>query len=437
MTALLAFIFGMSLGGIIIFIEYKKYQQSEIGSKKQAVKPPNWKVAAQLLEEEFHYFQQLPASLRNDFISRTLQFMRQIKWLSPENKTIDKRKKILISASAVQLTFGLPRVHFGFFKKIFVFDDIYYNKQTKHYHKGEVNQHGSILLSWKDFELGYANLTDRINLGLHEMAHALDLAIFLSQGRKYYMRRLMEHFQKTAFTEFLKLKKAQSNAFRAYGGTNIREFFSVAVEHFFEDPQHFSQTLPELYLEMCRLLNQDPVNKIARGYQPPESFLHSNTISTATYQMMPAQIKINPSWRISIPIFFISIIYWLAIPVMLKATAMNNLNLLISLVFYIVAGSLYTSIKGHRVKITDGFLIIQPNWFSKRFRSINLKNILYLEFSNELYAYTFTAIFFDKKKNMKEQQLSLYCSSAKIKQLEKILIQNDVMVKHNNRWVQK
>ncbi|MBI9061686.1 MAG: zinc-dependent peptidase [Marinilabiliaceae bacterium] len=436
MIGLLAFIFGMCLGGIIILIEYKKYQQSEIGSKKQPVKPPNWKMAAQLLGEEFHYFQQLPASLKNDFILRTLQFMRQIKWISPENKTIDKRKKILISASAVQLTFGLPRVHFGFFKKIIVFDDIYYNKLTKHYHKGEVNQHGSILLSWKYFELGYANPTDRINLGLHEMAHALDLAIFLSQGRKYYLRRLMEHFQKTAFSEFLKLKNAQSDAFRAYGGTNIREFFSVAVEHFFEDPQHFSQTLPELYLEMCRLLNQDPINKIARGYQPPQSFLHSNTISASTYKMMPAQIQIKPSWRISIPIFFISIIYWLAVPVMLKATAIHNLNLLISMLVYIMAGSLYASVKGHRIKTIDGFLIIQPNWFSKRYRSINLKNILYVEFTNELYAYTFTAIFFAEK-NMKEQQLSLYCSSAKIKQLERILMQSNVMVKHNNRWIQK
>ncbi len=426
----------MSLGGIIILIEYRKYQQSEIGSKKQAIKPLNWKLATQILEAEFSYFQQLPESLKTDFISRTLQFMRQIKWVSPENKTIDKRKKILISASAAQLTFGLPRVHFGFFKQIIIYDDIYYNKHTKHYHKGEVNQHGSIVLSWKDFELGYANPTDRINLGLHEMAHALDLAIFLAQGRKYYLRRLMEHFQKTAFTEFLKLKNAQSDALRAYGGTNIREFFSVAVEHFFEDPEHFSRTLPDLYLEMCRLLNQDPVNKIPRGYQPPMAFQHSNTVSDTLYNMMPPQINLKPSWRIGIPLFFISIIYWLAVPVILKATAVTNLNLIISAVFFIFAGSLYANIKGHRIKTIDGFLIIQPNWFSKRFQSINLKNILYVELTNELYAYTITTIFFDDK-NMKEQQLSLYCSSSKIRQLEKILMQSNVMVKHNNRWVQK
>ena len=268
------------------------------------------------------------------------------------------------------------------------------------------------------------------------MAHALVLAIFLSQGRKYYMRRLMEHFQKTAFTEFIKLKNAQSEVFRTYGGTNIREFFSVAVEHFFEDPQHFSQTLPELYLEMCRLLNQDPVNKMARGYQPPHAFQHSNAISDYAYKTMHAQIKMKPTWRIGIPLFFISIIYWLAVPVILKATAFNNLILLISTIVYVLAGSLYAHIKGHRIKTIDGFLIIQPNWFSKRFQSINLKNILYVEFTNELYVYTFTAIFFDEK-NMKEQQLSLYCSSAKIKQLEKILIQSNVMIKHNNRWIQK
>jgi Mlc titration factor MtfA (ptsG expression regulator) len=53
--------------------------------------------------------------------------------------------------------------------------------------------------------------------------------------------------------------------FRDYGRKNIREFFAVAVECFFEAPEPFKMQFPVFYNLMCQLLNQDPVNRQFRG----------------------------------------------------------------------------------------------------------------------------------------------------------------------------
>jgi Mlc titration factor MtfA (ptsG expression regulator) len=39
----------------------------------------------------------------------------------------------------------------------------------------------------------------------------------------------------------------------------VHEFFSVAVENFFERPQEFKTILPELYSILAQLLRQDPI----------------------------------------------------------------------------------------------------------------------------------------------------------------------------------
>lgn len=46
--------------------------------------------------------------------------------------------------------------------------------------------------------------------------------------------------------------------FRNYATTNEMEFFAVALENFFENPDHFRQELPQLYHHMTIPLNQDP-----------------------------------------------------------------------------------------------------------------------------------------------------------------------------------
>ncbi len=83
--------------------------------------------------------------------------------------------RIIVSATAVEITYGYPNVYFNHFETIILFADDYYSTITGQYHEGEVNAAGAIVLAWRSFLSGFSDLADGRNLAIHEMAHALRL----------------------------------------------------------------------------------------------------------------------------------------------------------------------------------------------------------------------------------------------------------------------
>ncbi|MFT7161441.1 MAG: Mlc titration factor MtfA (ptsG expression regulator) [Bacteroidia bacterium] len=53
----------------------------------------------------------------------------------------------LVSATAIQVTFGFPRVYLKHFKKVYIYNDAFQSPTTGRYHYGEVNGNGVIVLS--------------------------------------------------------------------------------------------------------------------------------------------------------------------------------------------------------------------------------------------------------------------------------------------------
>jgi MtfA peptidase len=197
-----------------------------------------------------------------DILQKYFKYYQQ---LTPQNKARFEQKvcnaKILIAASAVQLTFGLADVYLRHFTKILVYPDNYYSSITRRYHKGEVNpRFGLIVLSWQAFVDGYIYPNDSINLGLHEMAHALRLENMIRDEDyrffdQVYLDKLDEWSQKIC-------SDSTHTFFRPYACVNVHEFFSVAVENFFERTDQFKKELPELYNVLTALLRQDPLRLI-------------------------------------------------------------------------------------------------------------------------------------------------------------------------------
>lgn len=180
---------------------------------------------------------------------------------------ITPEMKAMIAGSAIQLTFGYPDVYFRYFWRILVYPDNYYSTITRKYHKGEVNVKGLIVLSWKSFKEGFMDSSDGRNLGLHEMAHALRL-INIVQNEEYdfYDRSVMEEFEKEAHNETIKIMNSPEgiSLFRSYSATNLDEFFSVAVECFFERSVEFRNYNQNLYSLLTKILKIDPAELISR-----------------------------------------------------------------------------------------------------------------------------------------------------------------------------
>jgi MtfA peptidase len=256
---------------VIALVAYRFQQEVQAGYKfaeRKAAPVKTWmlpvpQVYKDILQKYFRYYQFLSPTNKAVFEKKVCNFLYSKRFIPRDIDELTIEAKILIAASAVQLTFGLPNIYLQHFDKILVYPNEYYSSITKQYHKGEVNpRFGIIVLSWKNFVEGYANTGDSINLGLHEMAHALRLENLIRNEEYGFLdEHLINRFDESArhicnnFNDF-------SGLFRPYACSNKHEFFSVAIENFFERPEPFQKQLPELYSILTRLLRQDPLKLI-------------------------------------------------------------------------------------------------------------------------------------------------------------------------------
>lgn len=204
------------------------------------------------------FYRELEDSRKADFEKRVQYFIRSKSFVPRGIKTVTDEMKVLIAAVAIQLTYGFPNIYLSHFNKILIYPDNYYSTINKLFHQGEVNPlNRLIVLSWNRFMMGMINDNDGINLGLHEMAHALRLENHIRNDEfLFFDQRQLAHWEQLAHEEIIRIRSSEESFFRKYGGTNEEEFFAVAVENFFERPELFRQQRPELYLALGQLLNQ-------------------------------------------------------------------------------------------------------------------------------------------------------------------------------------
>lgn len=262
--------FTVIISGAVLFIIYRFKLELREGYEyiDRAAAPvksrllPVPKEFKEILTKYFTYYNQLPLDAKRKFEQKLCHFIYSKRFIPRNTAEVTLEAKVLISACAVQITFGLPNIYLAHFNKILVYPDDYYSSITKQYHKGEVNPaFGAIVLSWKSFVDGYIYPTDSINLGLHEMAHALRLEnIIYNEEYDFFDESLIEQLDDYANRICSSEEFTDDYFLREYACTNVHEFFAVSVENFFERPVKFKSTLPELYAILVKLLNQDPAS---------------------------------------------------------------------------------------------------------------------------------------------------------------------------------
>jgi len=210
-----------------------------------------------ILLQYLPYYRSLPVAGQERFVRRTVVFMttKQFEYVEIEP---EERMPLLISATAVQLTFGLEHYLMDHFEKIYVMHHDYHFGFNSVPFQGHVTSEG-IYLSWANFLKGYDNYMDGDNVGLHEMAHALAFVNFnVDDGRDDGFHNRFIRFSETGRMVFKNMQSDASGGFLGrYAASRYEEFWAVCVENFFERPTSFKIQLPELYAAMCLVLNQD------------------------------------------------------------------------------------------------------------------------------------------------------------------------------------
>ena len=218
-----------------------------------------------ILRKYFKFYLYLPPKSQRIFENRLVKFIALKNFVPRNMPLVTVEMQVLIAASAIQLTFGYPNVFLSYFKNIVIFPDQFYSKEGQAYHKGEVNPKAkAIAISWRHFAEGYAS-SEGVNLGLHEMAHALQLEnIVVNNEYNFLNQQAINKWQVLADLEIEKIKSGESSLLRPYGATNNSEFFAVAVEVFFERPSDFIKYNQALYQALANVLRQDPIRLYKR-----------------------------------------------------------------------------------------------------------------------------------------------------------------------------
>ena len=249
------------LGVLFLFLAGFGLMYWYVSNQRGVAMVPINPVYRKILRQSCHYYQKLPAAKRPSFERKVQHFIMLKRFVPRQLGQVTPEMKVLIAAAAVQLTFGLPHIYLRHFKTILIYPDTYYSTISRQYHKGEVNPAwGIIVLSWRNFVEGYVNPGDSINLGLHEMAHALRLENVIRNAEHGFLNEeLLDQWEVMSLRELYKIRKGENHFFREYAGVNEEEFFAIAVENFFERPMEFWSHMPELYRILCQILKQDPL----------------------------------------------------------------------------------------------------------------------------------------------------------------------------------
>lgn len=221
------------------------------------------KALNQFMEREIPFYRLLSKREKYEFLVR-LRLMLKHKYFSGrQGLTVTDDMMLIFGGLMVQITFGFKDFTFPHFACVAIFPDVFYSRLFEKYVKGlTVYHNGIIFVSWPDVVDGIDNETDKLNLALHELAHALYLDYFEHDPAVNGFGRWLTH----AVPELEKMKTSGKQMFlRSYAASNIHEFWAVCIEHFFEAPLEFQKEMPELYREMCIVLNQDMASRLQRA----------------------------------------------------------------------------------------------------------------------------------------------------------------------------
>lgn len=130
---------------------------------------------------------------------------------------------------------------------------------------GEAVQGGPVMLSWRDVRGSGRSAAEGYNVVIHEFAHVLDMADGVADGvpllppdlpRSRWLDTLMHEYE--GFVA--RVDAQQHTALDPYGAQAPEEFFAVASEALFVDPERLRAEHPALHEMLARFYRLDPAS---------------------------------------------------------------------------------------------------------------------------------------------------------------------------------
>ena len=133
---------------------------------------------------------------------------------------------------------------------------------------GESWARGPVILSWDDVSTDLDATSASHNVVIHEFAHKLDMLNGDANGMPPLHADMVRQQWTNVFSSAFEHLQRQWEQYHhpdinPYAATNPGEFFAVASEYFFTDPQRLHRHFPEVYEQLALFYRQNPLVRIA------------------------------------------------------------------------------------------------------------------------------------------------------------------------------
>lgn len=239
--------------------------------------PAAWE---RILQNEIPFFQSLDDMEKARFRQEIHIFLRE-KRITGIKTTIDDRVRIFVAASAIIPIFGFPGWEWDQISEVLIYPASFNDHYDMEHGKDRdiLGMVGSgamtrmMILSKPDLLQGFGMPQDRKNVGIHEFAHLLDKSDGAVDGVPSVSlpSKAVTPWLKLVHEEMVNIQHHQSDI-NPYGLASEAEFFAVASEYFFENPERMQQHHPRLYDMLVRIFHQDPQQRFKKALMRMVSF---------------------------------------------------------------------------------------------------------------------------------------------------------------------
>jgi Mlc titration factor MtfA (ptsG expression regulator) len=265
----------IGLGVVLFWLPRRRRRlRSQLRSREF---PEAW---SEVLRRDFALYETIPEELRVRLHGLVQVFLEEKSFEACGGlDDVDERMRVLIAAQACVLLLGLE--NHGFYprlRSVLVYPGAFHDARRKTFELpdeddrevrlGESWTTGSVVLSADSVVAGARNNDDGMNVVMHEFAHQLDQADGVGDGAPIlqqsanfddddyddWARVLGENYEEMLDDLFERRRPVLD----PYGATNPAEFFAVATETFFEEPERLKREAGDLYAALQKFYGTDP-----------------------------------------------------------------------------------------------------------------------------------------------------------------------------------
>jgi hypothetical protein len=228
-----------------------------------------------IIENSLPIYPRLSPDERRRLQGHIQVFLAEKQFIGCAGLQVTEEMKLNIAAVACLLLLNERGEYFPKLRSILIYPSAYFVTETTYSGNyvveerrvarlGESWVNDQLVLSWEQVKLDTGNWKDGHNVVLHEFAHQLDQADGKAEGVPILLQNSDYPIWAQVMTaEYQQLcndvQQGIKTVIDSYGTTNPAEFFAVATETFFEQPEELQQRHPRLYQLLQGYYQVDPI----------------------------------------------------------------------------------------------------------------------------------------------------------------------------------